>query len=415
MKIVIAAQTFAPQDEGGAEISTRLAAMELQGRHDVVVLSLGHSRDAVANAGTSVQDGIRVIRIPFHAPYLPGPQPSQSSLLEKAAWHTKVMRGAVDPSDVAQVLEVEAPDIIYSQCTARMQPALWRCAQSMGIPVVQHLRDYSFLCPKSSMFKGNANCEQRCRACKFLTSRLEPASEGVQTVIAVSDFVRRRYLAHGMFKQARWHVMHNTNTPLAAFNDDAMERRIKGEQQPFTFGYLGSLSSEKGVEDLLNAFVRLETDIKARLILGGRGNEAYVAELKEKMRGKPVEFLGYVPAHDVYGAADVMVSCSRWHEPQSRILVESAVYGVPIIATNRGGSPEVITSSKIGWVYDPDKPNDLYDALTRALQLKRSGWEKAREASFPGLSRFNGTAEASKYYQRLEQILEGALKPSGSG
>ena len=68
MKICIASQTFAPEDEGGAEISARMAAIELSRRqHDVTVLALGLEGDPVAPVGTYRHpEGFTVVRIPYH-------------------------------------------------------------------------------------------------------------------------------------------------------------------------------------------------------------------------------------------------------------------------------------------------------------------------------------------------------------
>lgn len=51
MKIMVAAQIFAPQGEGGAEMSARMVSLELQERHEVVVLSLGRPGDSIAPVG----------------------------------------------------------------------------------------------------------------------------------------------------------------------------------------------------------------------------------------------------------------------------------------------------------------------------------------------------------------------------
>lgn len=410
MKILMAAQTFAPQDEGGAEISARMVATELQTRHEIVMLSLGRSDNINAPVGFSLHEGLRVIRVPFYASYLPEIHQPAKSILHKSVWYLRVMIGAVRKRDISRILETERPDLIYSQNTARMQPALWNAARSMGIPVVQHVRDYAFLCAKGTMFKNNQNCEKRCAECRFLTYRIAPASKDVAAAIAVSDFVRHRFRTYRIFPNARWHTMHNTNTPLSRYDSATLRDRSRIDKDrlanEITIGYLGTLSREKGIEEVLLSFFRLKQDGGVRLVVGGQGSEEYMDELKNTALNYCVEFLGHVPAHQVYAQADVIISGSRWHEPQSRILVEAAVYGVPVIATDRGGSSEIVVDNQTGWIYDPDDPDALYEILQRITGMGRQVWQLKKDTLFPGLSRYKGTAEDSRIYERLESIFE---------
>lgn len=75
MKICIVSQTFAPQEEGGAEISSRHAAQNLASRgHDIVVLALGHKDIPDAPLGECLTDAPwRLYRVAFHNEYLPRP------------------------------------------------------------------------------------------------------------------------------------------------------------------------------------------------------------------------------------------------------------------------------------------------------------------------------------------------------
>ncbi len=405
MKLLMAVQTFAPQAEGGAELSARMAAYELQKRHKVVVLSLGHPDDPVAPVGRSDYDGISIVRVPFKAAYLPGPEQPKLSSAKRGIWHLQAIAGATNYGDVRTAIRAEEPDLVYSQNTARMQPALWNAARDLRIPVVQHIRDYAYLCPRVSMYKNDGNCEKRCFECSIFTKRFASASRGVSSAIAVSDFVRQRFLEHGMFRDASWHVMHNTNTSGARFDTHLRERRVALlRSDTFTFGYLGNLSREKGIEDLLAAFRSIPLR-NARLVIGGRGSEDYVKGLAHPLRGLPVEFLGQVPARQIYEQADVIVSPSRWHEPQSRVLVEAAVYGIPVIASNRGGSSEIVAAGQTGWIYDPDTPGDLAQMLSDITAEGVDVWRARQSERFPGLDSFRGTAEDSHFYDRLGEIL----------
>ncbi len=405
MKICIVSQTFAPQEEGGAEISARLGAMELGQRHDVTVLALGKQGDPIAPPGeTRLQGGIRVVRLAWNNSYLPLPRKSSAGFLRRANWHLRTAMGALCPEQLTQFLVREKFDLIYAQNSAYMQPALFIAARKANIPICLHLRDYGLLCPKTSMFRGGDNCERPCMDCSILTRRVREMSGADMTVIAVSDALRQRFLNNGVLQDANWHVMHNTNSTENIFDRSLVGRR-QASAPVFTFGYLGAVSEEKGVSDLIRAFVSLAETKEARLIIAGRGRERDVVKMKRLANGAPVEFKGFIRPEDVYREADVIIVPSRWHEPQSRILVEAPVYGVPVIGTTRGGTAEIIKEHKTGWAYDPHKPKTLADLMAKALSMGQAAWWGNRDKFFPGITSFQGTAEQSGYYQRLERIL----------
>lgn len=409
MKICIASQTFKPQDEGGAEMSSRHAAYNLAKRHDVVVLALGLAGEHGAEPGETASTlQYRVHRVRYHNSYLPQAKRPAVGPFSKALWHGRNALGAVREADLIRFFTAEKFDLIYAQNCSRMQPALYRAAAKLGIPVCQHLRDYAILCPRTSMYRSGQNCSTPCASCRLLTLRARQASSTVKTVIAVSDFVRQRYLKHGLYPDADWHVLHNTNTARADF--DAALLSARPEPEPgFTVGYLGALSTEKGVEVLLQAFCSLPTALNARLLLAGRGHQDFVDQMRRKVRDAGaedrVEWLGHVPPHNVFSRSEVIVVPSLWHEPQSRVLVESAVYGVPVFAARTGGSPEVVEGYRTGWTYEASDPDALQHLILMAAEAGASRWRRSLSERMPGLIGFNGTAEDTEFYSGLEIIL----------
>ena len=404
MRICIVAQTFAPQEEGGAEIVARMCAKELSRHHDVFVLSLGMSGDSLAPTGESIgEDGIRVVRVNWYNSYLPGHKKPMVGRIEKARWHLKASVGAVSAKEIKEIFAREKVDLVYAHNSARMQPALLEASRQLNIPFCLHLHDYALICPKSSMFSASGNCDTPCLKCRVLTSRLKSDGEGI-TAIAVSDALKQSYLRAGVLTKAEWHVLRNEN-----LREEKLHKPFIGRDSTrsdiFTFGYLGALSEEKGIEDLIRAFVDMPNRQSAKLIIAGRGREDYVRHLQAMAAGAPITFLGFTPPEVVYGVADVVVLPSRWREPQSLILIEAAVYGVPVIATNLGGTPEIVDDMKTGWCYDPGMHGALTEAMEKALAIGHDNWWGERDNLFPGIRNFKGTAEASRYYERLNGLL----------
>ncbi len=408
MKICIVAQTFAPQEEGGAEIVARMCAAELSRYHDVIILSLGLEGDSVAPPGESINsDGIRVLRVNWHNSYLPGPRKPAVGKLTKLAWHLRNALGATSADEVKALLLREKVDLVYAHNSAKMQPAIFEATSALNIPLCLHLHDYALLCPKSSMFRSSGNCEKPCLECRVLTARIKSSKGDGVTAISVSDALRQRFLRNGVLKKADWHVLLNANRSEALFHAPLVGRK-SGTSEVFTFGYLGALAEEKGVEDLITAFLKLPQTEAATLLIAGRGRDDYERHLKTLAGDAAIRFLGFVPPEEVYKVADVVVVPSRWHEPQSLILMEAATYGVPVIGTERGGTPEILRDLGTGWCYDPDREIGLLETLERALAIGHENWWRERDTHFPGIEGFKGTSEASGYYRKLNDILMAA-------
>jgi L-malate glycosyltransferase len=83
--------------------------------------------------------------------------------------------------------------------------------------------------------------------------------------------------------------------------------------------------------------------------------------------GQKTTFLGDrrdIPA--VLASLDVSVQISR-SESLSNVILESMAAGVAVVATNVGGTPEVIRDRQTGFLVTPDDDDVLYAALARLL------------------------------------------------
>ncbi len=140
---------------------------------------------------------------------------------------------------------------------------------------------------------------------------------------------------------------------------------------PFIVGCVGRLEPEKGHEDLLHGFSGLTRNDKnsSQLWLIGEGT------LKERLKRitcdlgieKQVLFLGAQDSIPSFLAKmDLFILPSRW-EGLSMALLEAMSQGIPVIATDVGGTPEVITNSYNGLLIPANDPS----AITRAIECLR--------------------------------------------
>lgn len=128
-------------------------------------------------------------------------------------------------------------------------------------------------------------------------------------------------------------------------------------KRSFVFGYIGRIIKDKGVEDLLRAFVEMYLP-GMKLILVGNGDEEYIAKLKRFVNsngvGQHVVFVPAVPLEDVpvyLNSMDVMLLLSHttpeWKEQFGRVLIEAMAAGTVVIGSNSGAIPSVIKNAGV--------------------------------------------------------------------
>lgn len=355
MKVLIVSQIFGDGYVRGAERVATDIATWLSKRHDVEILSLGDV------AGQEFNDGLRINRLPFTF----APRPSAHSLglsaVGKIIWHARNAWGGVSMTDLRACIDVIQPDVVYAHKPNAFMPQIFRICRDEQVPFVVHLHDYSTLCPRTTMYKSERNCVKPCLSCSALTASWRQHSDIVGHAIAVSAFVRDRHRQFGAYPKARWHVVHNSD-------HGTLKSYARKSDGPFTFGFIGAITPQKGFSDLVNAFCALPKQAEARLVIAGTGAETYVAEAKEKLAGHRVEWLGQVAPNEFYSRVDCVIVPSRWHEPQALVLVEAMRRGLLIIGSERGGTAEVIGPRQGHSLYDPNNPKALTDAMVAIQQ-----------------------------------------------
>ena len=155
---------------------------------------------------------------------------------------------------------------------------------------------------------------------------------------------------------------------------------------------VGRFSQEKGHADLIRAVASLRklTTHKFKLVLVGDGPERDQLESLANTLGltDQVVFVGHVSdVAPYYGIADVLALPSH-SEGSPNVLLEAMAAGLPIVATNVGGVPEIASSEKDALLVAPREPQVFATALHRVLtepelanQLQTNAIDRAAEFS----------------------------------
>jgi len=173
---------------------------------------------------------------------------------------------------------------------------------------------------------------------------------------------------------------------------------------PFTVAYVGRLVEDKGLGDLLDAVAWLPD---VRLVVAGAG------PMRDAVAraGANVEYLGAV-AHGavgtVYARAHLTCVPSRttptWEEQFGRVVVESLVRGVPVVATATGELPWVLSVTGGGTLVPGRDPSALAAAIASLRDDPSAARALGREGRAGVLASFTSPVVAAQLGEVLARL-----------
>ncbi len=154
--------------------------------------------------------------------------------------------------------------------------------------------------------------------------------------------------------------------------------------------YLGRLSSEKGIDILIDAISRLDFPVKLHIVGEGPQRD-YLRHLAEDLGiSHRVIFHGWVPHEkvaDCYLSSQLFIHPARWPEPFGQTILEAMALGVPVIAPDSGGPPWALQGT--GLTFRTGDANDLVEKVrlmhgnpSLAASLAEKARERAREFDY---------------------------------
>jgi glycosyltransferase involved in cell wall biosynthesis len=217
---------------------------------------------------------------------------------------------------------------------------------------VQYLHNYRMSCVNGSFLNHGETCTSCIRG-NFTKAALTGCWHDSRLMSGWMGAVMMRVRAEGVFdKVAAWIAISHAQKDLhvqmgiPAGRIDVLPHVVEVRPDLFMAEpgrdvlFVGRLSKEKGVEQLLDAWKRTDRG-EAKLLIAGDGPERARLENKtaaEKIGG--VEFLGFVAKEDqeaMWGRARFSVVPSIWQEPLGLVVFEAWQRGRGVVVSDAGG------------------------------------------------------------------------------
>lgn len=147
-------------------------------------------------------------------------------------------------------------------------------------------------------------------------------------------------------------------------NKKPITKKITMPSDRINLLFVGRFDPQKGIDWLLRVFSKCPRKDIHLYVIGD--NVVSNGMGIEKKNTEKVTFLGWVnhdelPAY--YEACDAVIMPSRW-EAFGLVAIEAMKYGKPVIASNRGALPELISNDETGFIFKLDRTDSLLKLLT---------------------------------------------------
>ena len=160
------------------------------------------------------------------------------------------------------------------------------------------------------------------------------------------------------------------------FSDYSVERKRKVDTKKTLIGYVGRLSKDKSVSDLISAFNNIDNG-NTELWIVGDGPERSSLEKQAK---KNIKFIGYTTNLSKYfNQLDIFVQPARI-EGWGRTIKESMHFSLPIVGSNTGGIAQQIDHEKTGLLFKTNNIKDLEEKLRILITDKQLRVKLAKTA-----------------------------------
>jgi glycosyltransferase involved in cell wall biosynthesis len=379
MNLLFVTNAYPPDFTGGAELVAHSHALRLTALgYSCTVLTGDRSGGTPAlEVSSGIHEGIVVHKVGLHD--------------REYSWRFENFRNAYVDHAFTNLVSSIQPDVVHFHNLPGLSVDLIPMAKARSCATILTVHDHWGFCHRQTLTKPNGSICQDYSACKkclkHFTGR-DGAQHPIDTrnlyikqrlreldlMLSPSEYLATEYRNAGAAPK-HLRVLSN-GVDLGAFFTPP--HRDTDDSQNTIFGLACYLGDHKGIKQTLKAISRLPRNCKAQFIFAGKGPlEANIRRYMNWGRNRHmVRFVGAVSPdamRNFYDQLDVFVCASIWPENQPQTIMEAMACGLPVIATNYGGIPELVVDGQTGQLV---RPNDA-QALAAAILNYASGPSKA--------------------------------------
>jgi len=300
--------------------------------------------------------------------------------------------------NIKQLLIKENPDIIHlHNIFPFISPSVFYAAASVGIPIIQTLHDFRYLCPIAFLMRSGEICDE-CKDGAFLKSVEYGCFKGSKLQsIPIALMLKLHWYLNTFKKQIDGYIC-LTESQRKIFLDAGFDERklfMKPNfvddtfnKEEYRYGdyavFIGRLGEEKGVRTLIGAWKNLP-DIPLKIVGDGPDSNEFKSLVRD-LNIKNIEFLGYKPyleCRKILNNARFLIMPSIVYETFGLSNIEAFSHCKPVIASNLGAMADIVKDKTTGFLFTPMNTRELAEKVrwlwNNPEECKRMGFNARRE------------------------------------
>ena len=397
MKVLLINKFLHPK--GGAETYVfNLGKYLQQHGHEVQYFGMEHEGRCVGNnvnAYTTDMD--------FH----------NGGMLSKLTYPVKTIYSAEARRQIRKVLDDFQPDVCHiNNFNYQLTPSIileivkWRKEAKKDCRIIFTAHDYQLVCPNHMC--NNPNTHENCEKClngnffnctkgkcihgstaKSFIGTLEASFwkingvyQYVDKMICCSEFLKKKMDMNPVFAK-KTVALHN-------FIDRPEWKET--EKKDYIL-YFGRFSEEKGIKTLIQAAGELP---EYQFVFAGTGPLS--DEISKVSNIRNVGFKTGIELETLIREARLSIYPSEWYENCPFSVMESQMYGTPVLGADIGGIPELIKTGKTGELFESGNKEELKKRIRDMYAQSEKYTEACRNVSFD---------DTAAYVEKLLKIYRG--------
>lgn len=204
-----------------------------------------------------------------------------------------------------------------------------------------------------------------------------------------------------------------------SFEGYKAQPRPRSAEGRLRIGFFARICPEKGLHQLIDAFLELErrrpgeADLRIAGYLGGRDREygRIQAERLAHLGPDRIRFDGELDRQgklDFLHSLDVLSVPTVYEEAKGMSILEAMAAGVPVVQPAHGAFPELLERTGGGWLVPPGDTGALADRLERVLDYEDERFAAAERAHRGVRAEFSEAKMAEDTVRAYEAVLESA-------
>lgn len=331
--------------------------------HEVQYFGMEHEDRCVGNAVNAYTSNMD-----FHA----------NSKIHLISNSLKTIYSLESRKQIRKVLDDFKPDVCHiNNFNYQLTPSILLeiKAWNKNCKIIYTAHDYQLICPNHMCMNPNTrqNCE-RCIDGKFINCLKGKCVHGSMAKSLIGYLEASYWNRRKVYKNFDWMICCSNflkskmdNNPLFAERTVAMHNFIdkvewKETRKKSYVLYFGRFSVEKGISTLIQAARELQD---VQFVFAGTG--PLKNEIKEIANIKNVGFQTGEALEKLIREARFSIYPSEWYENCPFSVMESQMYGTPVLGANIGGIPELIQVGKTGELFESGNKEELKIKIKKML------------------------------------------------